>query len=177
VAPDGSWVRVSFAHTEVPGRGIVVGPPKSRAGVRMVSVPAPIAVEVVKHLLTYVDAAPDALIFTGPKGAPLRRGNFNTLVRWIDTVGKLGMEGLHFHDLRHTGNLLAAQSGVSTKDLMARMGHDDMRTALIYQRATSKADRQIADRLARLVADHRNSTGGDEDNDADGSAGAPVRVG
>jgi integrase len=145
VAPDGSWVRVNFAHTEVPGR-----------------------------LLTYVDAAPDALIFTGPKGAPLRRGNFNTLVRWIETVGKLGMQGLHFHDLRHTGNLLAAQSGVSTKDLMARMGHDDMRAALIYQRATIKADQQIAE---RLVDDHWDSTGGDEENDGDGPAAAPVQVG
>jgi len=34
---------------------------------------------------------------------------------------------------------------MSTKDLMARMGHDDMRAALIYQRATSDADRLIAD--------------------------------
>ncbi|MHA6623914.1 tyrosine-type recombinase/integrase [Pseudonocardia sichuanensis] len=177
VAPDGSWVRINFAHTEVPGRGIVVGPPKSRAGVRTVSVPAPIAVEVVKHLLAYVEAAPDALIFTGPKGAALRRGNFNTLVRWIETVGKLGMQGVHFHDLRHTGNLLAAQSGVSTKDLMARMGHDDMRAALIYQRATSEADRQIADRLARLVDGHRADTGADEDEDGSGPAGVPVPVG
>jgi hypothetical protein len=31
---------------------------------------------------------------------------------------------------------------------MARMGRDDMRATLIYQRATSEADRQIADRLS-----------------------------
>ena len=66
---------------------------------------------------------------------------------------------MHFHDLRHAGNLLAAQTGVSTKDLKARIGHDDMRAALIYQRATSKADRQIADRLARLVDEHQASAG------------------
>jgi hypothetical protein len=29
---------------------------------------------------------------------------------------------------------------MSTKDLMARMGHDDRRAALIYQRATSDED-------------------------------------
>ena len=73
------------------------------------------------------------------------------------------MPGLHFHDLRHTGNHLAAQTGASTKDLMARMGHDDMRAALIYQRATSEADRPIADRLSALVdgapgADDRTTT-------------------
>jgi hypothetical protein len=39
IAADGSWVRLSFAHTGVVGRGIVVGPPKSRARVRTVSIP------------------------------------------------------------------------------------------------------------------------------------------
>ena len=68
VAPDGSWVRVSFAHTEVVGRGIVVGPPKSRAGVRTIAIPTVIRDEIVKHLMTYVDSRPDALVFTGPKG-------------------------------------------------------------------------------------------------------------
>jgi Integrase len=174
VAPDGLWVRVNFAHTEVVGRGIVVGPPKSRAGIRTVAVPAPVAVELTKHLMMYVGSAPDALIFTGPRGAALRRGNFNTLVRWIETVNKLGMPGLHFHDLRHTGNLFAAQTGVSTKDLMARMGHDDMRAALIYQRATSQADQQIADRLAKLVDEHQDD---DSDDDEDGPAGALVPAG
>jgi len=43
-------------------------------------------------------------------------------------------EGLHFHDLRHTGNHLAAASGASLKDLMAWMGHDSERAAIIYQR-------------------------------------------
>ncbi|TDQ05305.1 hypothetical protein [Labedaea rhizosphaerae] len=41
---------------------------------------------------------------------------------------------------------------------MARMGHDDMRAALIYQRATSDADERIADRLSELVDRHRNGT-------------------
>jgi integrase len=151
IAADGSWVRVAVAHTEVAGRGIVVGPPKSRAGVRTIMIPPVIRPEIVRHLTLYVNARPDALVFTGPKGAPLRRGNFNTLTRWVATVRTLGVPGLHFHDLRHTGNHFAAQTGASTKELMARMGHDDMRAALIYQRATSEADRRIADRMSALV--------------------------
>ena len=171
IAPDGTWVRVSFAHTEVTGRGIVVGPPKSRAGVRTVAVPAVVAAEVVEHLAAYVDARPDALVFTGPKDqAALRRGNFNNLVRWVPTVAELSMSGLHFHDLRHTGNVLAAQAGISTKDLMARMGHDDMRAALLYQRASSEADRRIADQLDALLDRHN----GDEDDEGHGSTGALV---
>jgi integrase len=106
---------------------------------------------------------------TGPKdGKALRRGNFNTLVRWVPTVAQLGMPGLHFHDLRHTGN---TSTGVSTKDLMSRMGHDDMRAALIYRRATSEADQRIADELAALVDEHN---GEEEDDDDDGLAGALV---
>ncbi|MEU6700051.1 hypothetical protein [Pseudonocardia sp. NPDC046786] len=35
------------------------------------------------------------------------------------------------------------------------MGHDDMRAALIYQRATSSVDGRIADGLSGLVGDHR----------------------
>ncbi len=171
LAADARWVRVSVAHTEVPGRGIVVGPPKSRAGVRTVTIPAAIRGEIVKHLMTYVDPEPDALVFTGPKGAALRRGNFNTLVRWVETVAELGMAGLHFHDLRHTGNVLAARMGVSTRDLMARMGHDDMRAALIYQRESSETDRRIAEGLSALVDEH------DDPDDENGPAGALVPVG
>jgi integrase len=162
---------VQFAHTEVVGRGIVIGPPKSGAGVRTVAVPKPVAAELVKHLAAYVDDRPDTLVFTGPKdGKALCRGSFSNLVRWVPTVAKLGVPGLNFHDLKHAGNMLAAQTGVSTKDLMARMGHDDMRAALIYQRATSEADRRIADQLGRLVDRHH----GEEEGDEDGAAGALV---
>jgi integrase len=37
-------------------------------------------------------------------------------------VASIGAPGLHFHDLRHTGNHLAARTGATTKDLMTRMG-------------------------------------------------------
>ena len=53
-------------------------------------------------------------------------------------VAALGVPNLHFHDLRHTGNKLAADIGVSTKNLMARMGHDNERAALRYQHQSAK---------------------------------------
>ena len=123
--------------------------------------------------MLYVDAGPDALVFTGPKGGALRRAHFNNLTKWVETVKKLGVPGLHFHDLRHTGNLFAARTGATTKDLMARMGHDDMRAALIYQRATSEADQLIADRMSALV-DGRKVDEEDPDGHEDGPAGALV---
>ncbi len=179
VASDGSSVRIAFAHTEVRGRGLVVGPPKSRAGVRTVAVPDAVRADLVEHLREFVDAGQDALVFTGIQGRALRRGAWSQRVKWPELVAKLGMAGVHFHDLRHAGNIWASKAGMSTKDLMARMGHDDMRAALIYQRATSDADRLIADRLSSLVDEHRKQRAGsneDPDEDDDGPAGALVPV-
>jgi integrase len=56
------------------------------------------------------------------QGRPLRRSNFK-MVAWPYAVRAIGAEGLHFHDLRHTGNHFAAASGASLKDLMAQIGH------------------------------------------------------
>jgi hypothetical protein len=41
--------------------------------------------------------------------------------------------------------------GISLRNLMARMGHDNERAALIYQHKSSAADRQIADGLDELL--------------------------
>lgn len=159
VGEDASWVRVSVAHTEVPGRGIVVGPPKSRAGVRTIVVPSAIRADLVAHLGERVDRAAAALLFTGDQGRAIRRSNFAQRVKWTEMVTRLDMAGVHFHDLRHAGNIWAAQTRVSTRDLMARMGHDDMRAALIYQRATQEAADRIAQGLSELADRHRDSEG------------------
>lgn len=61
------------------------------------------------------------------------------------------MDGLRFHDLRHTAATLAATTGAITKELMARLGHASPRAALIYQHATDDRDRAIAAALTGLV--------------------------
>lgn len=46
------------------------------------------------------------------------------------------------------------QPFVATRDLMARMGHDSVRAAIIYQHATTEADARIAVALeAELTTD------------------------
>jgi len=82
-------------------------------------------------------------MFPSAKGAPLRRSNFNRMSGWPRAVQAAGLEGVHFHDLRHTGNTFAAGTGVGIKDLMARMGHDSERAAMIYQHEARGADRVI----------------------------------
>jgi hypothetical protein len=39
---------------------------------------------------------------------------------------------------------MAQMPGVTTKELMARIGHSSRRAALIYQHATAERDRQVA---------------------------------
>jgi integrase len=87
---------------------------------------------------SYVAQEPTALIFTGALGGVLRRGNFRRDTGWPAGVTGTGVPGLHLHDLRPTGNTLAAQAGTSLADLKARMGHDSVRAALIYQHATKR---------------------------------------
>jgi integrase len=47
-----------------------------------------------------------------------------------------GLADFHFHDLRHSGNTLAAGAGATLRELMDRMGHDSERAAMIYTAAT-----------------------------------------
>ncbi|MEV0973270.1 hypothetical protein [Microtetraspora glauca] len=46
-------------------------------------------------------------LHAGPVVPRLGGSGFNTRTRWVDVVKEIGMPGLHFHDLRHTGNMLA----------------------------------------------------------------------
>lgn len=124
------------------------GPPKSRAGRRTVAFPDLIAAELGSYLDSLPDGAP--LVFTSPSGMPLAHSNFRRRV-WLPALKTAGLSGVHFHfhDLRHTGNQLIANAGANPRELMARMGHDSSRAALIYLHWS--ADRQRA--LAAAVGD------------------------
>ncbi|WP_433426135.1 tyrosine-type recombinase/integrase [Microtetraspora malaysiensis] len=129
-----------------------------------VSIPSAIILALSEHLAEFVDEAEDAFVFLGKRSAFLRGDNFRREAKWANALKEMGVSGLHFHDLRHTGNTLAAQSGASLADLKARMGHDSDRAALIYQHATRDADQKIADALsARVEAERKN----DEEEAAD----------
>ena len=83
---------------------------------------------LLAHLEEYAPPGEDGLLFPAVKGGPLRRSYFNRLVSWKAAVEAIGVPDLHFHDLRHTGNHLAAQvPGTTVRDLMQRMGDDNER--------------------------------------------------
>jgi hypothetical protein len=71
---------------------------------------------------------------------------------WAKARTELNLDHLHFHDLRHSGNTLAASTGASTRELMVRMGHASAEAALRYQHATRERDREIAAKLDAMVS-------------------------
>jgi len=165
-------VRVRAALVERSTGEILLGPPKSRAGRRIVGIPRVIIPVLREHLTIYVKDEPGALAFPGAQGGPLRRGNFNKMSAWPYAVRSIGAEGLHFHDLRHTGNTFAASSGAGLRDLMARMGHDSERAAMIYQHEARGADQAITSAIDHHVQAEQQP--GDEDGDGQAGALAPV---
>lgn len=141
----------------------LVKEPKSAAGKRTVAIPAVIHDELTTHLTVYSEHGADGRVFVGAKGATPRRNHFNRL--WRKACGQAGIKGLHFHDLRHTGNTLAAATGASTRELMTRMGHSTARAALIYQHATAERERLIGNAVSAAVEQARK-----QDPDSSGHA-------
>ncbi len=131
------------------GGTMILGPPKTAAGHRRVVIPPHIVVEVEAHLEAWVGADPEDLMFTTRAGEKLRP--YMVQRAWEAARKAVGVEHLRFHDLRHTGNTLAAATGASTKELMARMGHASPQAALIYQHATEDRDRAIAEALSEMA--------------------------
>ncbi len=168
-------IHVWRSLAEVAGQLIFKGP-KSKAGIRKVSLPAS-AVEILRmHLELNVGEDADAMLFLGEKGGLLRASNFRRAVRWEESCENAGLpEGFHFHDTRHVGNHLAAAAGATTKELMKRLGHSTMNAALAYQNATDKRAAEIANEIERKLQEKRRAVTEDgDDNDDDGSSGVRV---
>jgi integrase len=142
-------IHITEALVQPDKGGLIVEPPKSRAGKRALSFPAELVPELRTHLDRYAEPGRRGLVFVGPKGGKLRRSNFNKI--WSKACARAGVPGTHFHDLRHTGGTLSATTGATTKELMARLGHSSPRAAMIYQHATRDRDKLIAAALGRLL--------------------------
>ncbi len=163
-------VRAAFAKRRASGSAVTLGPPKSKAARRVVGVPRAIIPDLREHLAAFAGPDPGALVFATSSGTPLRRRNFNRAAGWSYAVAAIGVPGLHFHDLRHTGNTFAVASGAGLKDLMARMGHDSERAAMIYQHEARGADAAITNAIDAHIDAERSA-------DDDGLAGALVPAG
>jgi integrase len=123
--------------------------PKSEAGKRAVAIPPHLLPIVKSHLRDHAAIGRDGLLFPAGDGAQLAPSTLYKV--YYPARKKAGRPDLRFHDLRHTGAVLAASTGATLAELMARLGHSTPGAALRYQHAAEERDRVIADALSQLV--------------------------
>ena len=122
--------------------------PKTDAGYRTVALPPHVKPVLKQHLEKY---AGKHRLFVSSTGGPMAG---DTLAQAFSRVrGAVGLEGFRFHDLRHTGQTLAAATGATLADLMKRLGHSSPAAAMRYLHTVGGRDEAIAEDLA-VLAEH-----------------------
>jgi integrase len=129
----------------------VVTEPKTDAGRRVIALPQLVVDALAEHLGNQDPGqeGPQALLFPAEDGDLLPGTTFYK--HWRRARHKLGRDDLHLHDLRHVAGTLAAWTGATEKELMARLGHANPAAARRYQHAARDRDRAIAAGLDAIL--------------------------
>lgn len=145
----------------------IVSTPKSDAGVRDVSIPPHLLEPLKDHLRDHAEPGPSGLLFPAAGGGHLSQSTLNgkpgrrriikgrivneSATGFCRAREAAGRPDLRLHDLRHTGAVLAAQTGATLAELMARLGHSTPAAAMRYQHAARDRDKAIAAALSKLA--------------------------
>ncbi|WP_181027153.1 tyrosine recombinase XerC [Rathayibacter sp. AY1E9] len=121
--------------------GETIAPTKTKQA-RTVHVLADALEDVREYLAGRPAMLPTAPLFVRDDGRPISRSTVDRA--FVRAREETGLTHFHFHDLRHASLTLAAQSGASIRELMARGGHATSRAALIYSHASSERDAVVA---------------------------------
>jgi len=123
--------------------------PKSEASIRDVAIPPHLLPVIKDHLAKHVGKDRDSLLFPNATRGHVQPA---TLYRhWYKARAAIDRDDLRFHDLRHSGAVLAAATGASLAELMGRLGHSTPQAAMRYQHAVQGRDREIAALLSKLA--------------------------
>ena len=123
--------------------------PKSRAGVRTITLPPHLVPMLQAHLDEFSEPDADALVFCTSGGRPLTTSQLHPI--WARARDQVGRTDLRFHDLRHTGQTLAALAGATEAELMHRMGHSTTAASRVYMHSTMEHSRAVAAALSELA--------------------------
>jgi integrase len=130
----------------------IVGSPKTDAGTRDVAIPPHLVPVVKAHLSDHTGPRRDALLFPAAGDENQHMAPATLYKVYYPARKAAGREDLRWHDLRHTGAVLAAQTGATLAELMGRLGHTTPGAAMRYQHAAADRDAEIARRLSILAA-------------------------
>lgn len=141
-------VLVVDAVSEVAGE-LIVGEPKTAAGVRTVDLPNVVAEAAELHLQQFAAPAASGLLFPDRNGGIQRRRTIHA--HWRRARAAVGLPTVRLHDLRHLAGTLGTLSGATTKEQMARLGHSSPNAALRYQHVVEGRGKAVAAGIDRLV--------------------------
>lgn len=126
-----------------------VSTPKSSAGIRDVHIPPHILPDLAEHLVEFAEVGRDGMLFPSSTGGHIHPRTFGW--QFHKAREKAGRPDLRFHDLRHTGAVLAARTGATIAELMSRLGHSTPAAAMRYQHSAAERDRAIAEALSKMA--------------------------
>jgi integrase len=153
---DNGIVRIRRGLVRIGGH-LQTDTPKSAASFRDVHIPPHMVDRFRDHLIEHTGHGPNALLFPSPVD-PTRWQQTKELRHHFHIArAAAGRDDLRFHDLRHTGAVLAASTGATLAELMARLGHSTAAAAMRYQHAAADRDRAVADAMSRLAQAERIS--------------------
>lgn len=125
---------------------------RTDAGVRDVAIPPHLLPMVKQHLAKHTGSGRDALLFPAAADDDHHMAPSTLYKVYYPARTAAGRPDLRWHDLRHTGAVLAAQTGATLAELMGRLGHSTPGAAMRYQHAAADRDTEIAKRLSALAA-------------------------
>ena len=143
-------IRVRRGVSRVDG-DYVIGTPKSDAGIRDVAVPPHLHPALTGHLRANTPNGSDALLFPSATDPSRHLAPASLYKVFYRARLEAGRPDLRWHDLRHTGAVLAAQTGATLAELMGRLGHSTPQAALRYQHVAGGRDAEIAAALSRMA--------------------------
>jgi integrase len=107
--------------------------------------------ELSRHLARRGRPSPNELVFVAADGGPLRASNFRQRV-WSPALRRVGLEGLHFHHLRHSAAALMIEAGAHVETIKRRLGHSSIRvTSDVYGSLLPTVDEEVASDLDGLL--------------------------
>ncbi len=124
--------------------------PKTPTSTRTITIPRFLVTELEEQLS---ERSTTDYVFATPDGNPIRASNFNRRV-WQPAIRQAGLDGLRFHDLRHTAASLAIAVGAHPKAIMERLGHSSITVTLDrYGHLFPALDEVLAERIDSAFGD------------------------
>ena len=155
---DAGTLTVRWALQRQTGKGLVLVPPKSKAGRRTIKLPDPLRDALRQHRAQQAEQRlaagsvweDDGFVFCQPNGRPLdARRDWQA---WKDLLRSAGVRDARLHDARHTAATLLLQQAVPARVAMQILGHSQIQLTLgTYSHVVPELAQEAADRMGAAL--------------------------